>query len=190
MSCLFLFGTPFLRGRRCWASINHFISASCVKQRVRIVGNGCTLRSRSYLNSLRSKHHLACPERHGRTGLARGNTDSDKCVQYPLSDQGPEGAGSLPRMAHNLGRSRLSSASPLLESGKTFGLILVADCGGFAVSSQELPFICSLLSSFKREPVYKVYSRVQIIFIPISRRCYLSAIYSSFTHLRHPQILP
>ena len=75
-------------------SINSFISASCVEERVGIVGNGYTLRPQSYPSSLRPNLRLAGPGMHGRIELARGNTDSDVCVQYALPDQGPEGASS------------------------------------------------------------------------------------------------
>ena len=54
----------------------------------------------------------------GRFGLARGNTHSDACVQYALPDRGPEEAGFLFCMAHNFGRTKLTSASPPHESGK------------------------------------------------------------------------
>ena len=43
---------------------------------------------------MRPNLRLVGPGIHGRTGLTRGNTDSDVCVQYALPDQGPEGAGS------------------------------------------------------------------------------------------------
>ena len=63
--------------------------------------------------------HLAGSGIHGQTGLARGNRGSDTYVQYALPDQGPEGAGFLSRMAHHLGRARLTSASPPCGPGKT-----------------------------------------------------------------------
>ena len=96
-----------------------FTSASCVEERVGIVGNGYILRPHSYPSSLRPDLRLSGPRIHGRTRLARGNTDSDVCVQYALPDQGPKGAGSWSRMAPYLGRAKLTSASPPHGSGET-----------------------------------------------------------------------
>ena len=47
-----------------------FTSASCVEERVGIVGNGCTLGPKSYPSSLRPNLRLAGPGIHGQTGLA------------------------------------------------------------------------------------------------------------------------
>ena len=71
-----------------------FTSASCVEERVGVVRNGCILGLKSYPSSLRPNLRLAGPEKHGRTRLDQGNTNSDVCVQYALPDQGVEGAGS------------------------------------------------------------------------------------------------
>ena len=73
-------------------SIIFFTSGSCVEERVRIVGNGCTLGPKSYPSSLRPKLCLVRSGIHGQTGFARSDTGSDTCVQYALPDQGPEGA--------------------------------------------------------------------------------------------------
>ena len=102
-----------------FASINLFTSASCVEERVGIVGNRCTLGPKTYPSSLRPNLRLAGPGILGQTGLARSNTCSDTCVQYALRYQGAEGAGSWSRMAHHLSRARLTSASPPRGSGKT-----------------------------------------------------------------------
>ena len=72
-------------------SINLFTSASCVEDRIGIVGTRCTLEPKSYPSSLRPNLRLA----------GRSNTSSDTCVQYALPDQGPEGAGSWSRMGHH-----------------------------------------------------------------------------------------
>ena len=100
-------------------SIHLFTSTSRVEERVGIVGNGCTLGLESYPSSLRPNLRLAGPGIHGQTGLARSHTGSDTSLQYALPDQGPEGAGSWSRMAHYLGRARLTSASPPHGPGKT-----------------------------------------------------------------------
>ena len=67
-------------------SMNNFTSTSCKEERVGIVRNGCTLRPQSYPSFLRSNFRLAGPRIHGWTRLARGNTDSEVCVQYELPD--------------------------------------------------------------------------------------------------------
>ena len=77
---------------RCLYTLFIFNSASCVEERVGIVGNGYTLGPQSYPSSLRPNLRLDGPGIHGRTGLARDNTDCDVCVQYVLLDQGPEGS--------------------------------------------------------------------------------------------------
>ena len=75
-------------------SLGSFTSASCVWKRVGIVGNGYTFEPQSYPSSLRHNLCSAGPGINGWTGLARGNADSEVCVQYSHPDQGPEGAGS------------------------------------------------------------------------------------------------
>ena len=75
-------------------SLNIFTSASCVEERVAIVGNRCTLGPKSYSSSLRPKTRLGGSGIHRQTGLARSKTGSGTRVQYALPDKGPEGAGS------------------------------------------------------------------------------------------------
>ena len=138
--------------------------------------NGCTLGLKSYPFSLRPNLRLAGPGIHGQTGLDRSNTGFDTCVQYALPDQGPEGAGSWSRMAHHLGRARLTSTSPPHEPGMTplgdetlpegchtetivwavLGHRLLALCS----VPHEIPCSNSLLASFKREPVYRFFSHI------------------------------
>ena len=77
-----------------FGSINLFTSASCVEERVRIAGNGCTLGPKSYPSFLRPNLRLSVPGIYGQTGLARSKTGSDTCVHYALPDQGPKRAGS------------------------------------------------------------------------------------------------
>ena len=130
-----------------FTSIHFFTSASCVDERVGIVWNGCTLGPKSCPSSLRPDLRLAGPGIHGHTGLTRSNTGSDTCVQYALPDQGLEGASSWSRMAHHLGRSRLTSALPPGGPGKKplrdeepsvgYHSGMVTDCGGFAVSPRR-----------------------------------------------------
>ena len=169
-------------------SINFFTSALCVEERVGIVGNGYTLRTQFHLSSLRSNFHLVGSGIHGRIRLAQSNTNSDVCVQYALPDQSPEGAGSWSHMAPHLGRVKLTSASPpygsektppsgaALPEGRHTGTIswtvLSHRLQRIAVSSQEVPFTSSLMAPFKREPVYRVFSRIQTIFIPITWCCH------------------
>ena len=64
-----------------WESINIFTSASCVEERVGIVGNGYTLGPQFCPSSLRPNLRLTGPRIHGWTGLARGNTTSDFCAE-------------------------------------------------------------------------------------------------------------
>ena len=61
-------------------SMKHFTSASCVEERVGIVGNGCTLGPKTYPSFLRPNLRLASPGIHGKTRLSRSNTGSDTCV--------------------------------------------------------------------------------------------------------------
>ena len=86
-------------------------------------------------------------------------------------------------MAHHLGRAKLTSALPPDGSGKTpfgarrersVGLFLIADYWGFAVPSQEIPFTSLFLVPFRREPIYRVFSRVLRTFITVMRRCHSS----------------
>ena len=70
---------------------------------------------------------------------------------------------------------------------RSFRLILVSDCGSFASSSQEILFTWSLLAPIvrksypvERKPVYRVFYRVQKIFIPIPRRFHSSVFIKFF----------
>ena len=143
----------------CFTFISKFTSALCVEQRVGIVGNGYTLGPQPYPSSLRPSIRLAGPGKHGQTGLARSNTGSDTCVQYALPDQGPEGAGSRSRMAHHLGRAKLTLVSPHYISGKTpfgDGALPVGRHTGatdWAVLSRRLRRFCSVLPG---DSIYKI----------------------------------
>ena len=145
-------------------AINLFTSASCVEERVEIVGNGCTLGLKCYPSSLRSNLRLSGPRIHGQTGLARSNTGSDTCIQYVLPDQGLKGAGSWSRMTHHLDKARPTAASHPRGPGKiplgdealpvgchtetivwtVFGHRLWRLCS----APQEIPYTISLLASF------------------------------------------
>ena len=181
-------------------SINLFTSASCVEDRVGIVGNGCTLEPKSYPSSLRPNLRLAGPGIHGQTELARSKTGSDTCVQYALPDQGPEGAGSWSQMAHHLGRARLTSASPPRGPGKTplgdealpvgchTGTIVWTVLGHrlrrLCSVPQEIPYTSSFWASFKRESVYRIFSRIQRTHITVMWRCHS---FKSLIPRRHSQ---
>ena len=123
-----------------WLSIHYFTSASCVDEQVGILGNGCTLGPQSYPAFPRPNLLAASPGIHWRIRLAHGNADSDVCVQYALPDQDPEGAGSWFRIAHSLGRDKLTSASPFHGSGKAplGGGALPVECHTEAISWADL----------------------------------------------------
>ena len=159
-------------------------SASCVEELVGIVGNGCTLGPKSYLSSLKPNLRLAGPGIHGQTGLARSDTGSDTCVQYALSDQCPEGAGSWSRMAHHLGRARLRSALPPRGPGKPLGdealpegchtrtivrTVLRHRLRRLCSAPQEIPYTSLFWASFKREPIYRIFACISKTHITIMR---------------------
>ena len=144
-----------------------FTSASCIEEWVDTLG------LKSYPSSLRPNLSLAYPGIHGQNGLARSNTGSETCVQYALSDQGPEGAGSW----SHLGRAMLTSAWPLRGPGKAplGDEALPVGCYTQTISwtvfghrlwrlcsvPQEIPYTNSPQALLKREPVYRFSSHIQ-----------------------------
>ena len=137
---------------------------------------------------LRPNLRLAGPGIHGQTKLARSNTGSDTFVQYALPDQGPEGTSSWSRMAHHFGRARLILASSSRGPGKTplsdealpvayhtetiVWTILGHRLRRLCSVPQEIPYTSSFWAAFKREPVYRFFSRIQRTHITVIRRCH------------------
>ena len=100
-------------------SINCYTSASCVRERVDIVENGCTLGPPSYPSSLGPNHRLSGPGK---------RTDRTRSSQRRLRHLGPihttrsrsrRGWLLIPHANHHLGRARLTSASPPPGSERT-----------------------------------------------------------------------
>ena len=133
-----------------FVSIDNFTSASCVEERVGIFGNGFTLRPKSYPSSLRPNVYLAGPGIQGQTGLIRSNTGSDNThylIKVPkwLAPDPAWHTTSAELGSHQplllVGRGRRLSATYHSQLDATreqlFGLFLVTDCGGFAVSPRR-----------------------------------------------------
>ena len=153
-----------------------FTSVSCVEERVGIVENGCTLGPKSYPSSLRLNLRLAGPGIHRQTGVALSNTGSDTCVQYALPDQGHEGVAPDPTWhttsaeleSHQprllVGRGRHHSATKHSQLGVHTGSIVWTVLGHrlrrLCSVPQEISPTSSFWASFKREPVYRIFSRI------------------------------
>ena len=120
--------------------------------------------------------------------------------QYALPDQGPEGAGSWSHMAHHLGRARLTSASPRRGPGKTpfSDEALPVDCHTETIFwtvighrrrrlcsvPQKISYTSSVEASFKREPIYRIFSHIHRTHITVMRRCHT---FNSLISRRHTQ---
>ena len=105
------------------------------------------------------------------------------------------------RMAHHLGRARLTSASPPCGPGKTLlgdkalpvgchtetivWTVLGHKLRRFCSAPQEIPYARLSCASFKREPVYKFSSNFQRTHITVMRRWHS---FSSLLPLRHSEI--